>query len=165
VDEKHADQDVHASRHVAANPHSVAAAATAASEPPRSLRVLIADDIAMNREIAAAFLRAAGHAVAMVEGGDDAVAGAAAEDFDVILMDVRMPGTDGLEAARQIRALPGARRHTPIVALTALAFSDEVEACRMAGMNAHLAKPFCFDTLNDAILRVLGGPPASHARE
>lgn len=144
----------------ASNPPPVGAPTHPRSEPPRALRVLIADDVAMNRDIAAAFMRAAGHSVTIVEGGDDAVAAVAAEDIDVVLMDVRMPGTDGLEAARQIRALPGARRHTPIVALTSLSFSDEVEACRLAGMNAHLAKPFRFDTLNDAILQAVGQSPA-----
>jgi CheY-like chemotaxis protein len=57
-------------------------------------------------------------------------------------MDVRMPGMDGLEATRRIRALDGARGQVPIVALTAQAFTDQVAECREAGMGSHLAKPF-----------------------
>ena len=66
-------------------------------------------------------------------------------------MDVRMPGMDGLEAARRIRACAGARGRVPIIALTAQAFAEQIEECRMAGMESHLAKPFTQDALIDAI--------------
>ena len=119
----------------------------------RRLKVLVADDVAMNREIAAAFLRKAGHEVCLVENGADAFVACSADSFDVVLLDVRMPGLDGLATTRRIRGLPGRRGQTPIVAMTALALDDEVEDCRKAGMNGHLAKPFRPDTLNDAVTR------------
>jgi chemotaxis response regulator CheB len=72
-------------------------------------------------------------------------------DLDVILMDVRMPEMDGLEAARRIRALDGKRGRVPIVALTAMTFQRDVEDCRAAGMSGHLAKPFRYETLNEAV--------------
>jgi two-component system sensor histidine kinase TorS len=85
----------------------------------RALRVLVVDDVAMNRDIAGAFLCANGHEVTYAEGGLEAVAVVTTTDFDVVLMDVRMPGVDGIEAARLIRLLKGPRGHVPIVALTA----------------------------------------------
>ena len=109
--------------------------------PTRS-RVLVVDDIAMNRDITASFLRAAGHEVTLAEGGLEAVEAAASADFDVVFMDVQMPEVDGLEATRRIRLLPGARGIVPVVALTAQAFSEQIGHCYVAGMNAHLTKPF-----------------------
>ena len=80
----------------------------------------------MNRDIAGSFLSAAGHEVTCAEGGAEAVAAAASTDFDVVLMDVRMPEMDGFEATRRIRALGSARGRVPIVALTAQAFTEQV---------------------------------------
>jgi PAS domain S-box-containing protein len=117
------------------------------AEPGPSLRVLVADDVAMNRDIAQAFLRAAGHHAEAVGGGAEAVEAVAAGRFDAVLMDVRMPDIDGLEAARRIRAIDGPAGRIPIVALTAQAFSEQIDECYQAGMNGHLAKPFAPDTL------------------
>jgi CheY-like chemotaxis protein len=102
----------------------------------------VVDDAAVNRDIAASFLRSAGHHVSCAESGAKAVAMAAETIFDVVLMDLRMPQMDGLEASRRIRALGGAHGAVPIVALTAQAFTQHVEECRQAGMDYHLAKPF-----------------------
>jgi CheY-like chemotaxis protein len=118
-----------------------------------ALHVLVVDDVAMNRDIAAAFLRAAGQQVDCVDGGAEAVSAVAGTDFDVVLMDVRMPVVDGLEATRRIRALGGSRGQVPIVALTAQAFTEQVTECRDAGMNDHLVKPYSPATLLAATLR------------
>ena len=106
------------------------------------LSVLVVDDTGMNRDIAASFIRAAGHEAVCADGGAEAVAAVAARDFDIVLMDVSMPEVDGLEATRRIRALNGARGRVPIVALTAHAFTAQIEECHQAGMDGHLAKPF-----------------------
>lgn len=127
----------------------------AAPVPTPSMRILVVDDLAMNREIAGAFLRAAGHKVIYAENGTTAVATAASGDFDVVLMDVRMPGMDGLEATRRIRALAGPRARVPVVALTAQAFKEQIEECLRAGMNSHLAKPFTPRALLDAAKHAL----------
>jgi PAS domain S-box-containing protein len=116
-------------------------------------RILVVDDVAMNRDIAAAFLRSAGYEIVCVEGGAEAVDAATNGDFLVILMDVRMPKIDGLEASRRIRALPGQRGSVPIIALTAQVFAEQINACQKAGMNTHLAKPFTLETLLGAIAR------------
>ncbi len=138
-------------------------AAEPAGFSKRRLRILIADDVAMNRDIAQAFLRAAGHDTIVVDGGGAAIDAAQAGGFDAILMDVRMPDIDGLEAARRIRALPFPAGSVPIVALTAQAFSEQVEECRAAGMNGHLSKPFAPDALLLAIERAVAMDPASLA--
>ncbi|MEA2728842.1 MAG: hypothetical protein QOF70_3317 [Acetobacteraceae bacterium] len=135
-----------------------------ADPTPRSeriLNVLVVDDIAMNRDIASSFLRVAGHQVTCVEGGREAIVAVSTTDFDVVLMDVRMPEMDGLEATRRIRMLRGARGRVPIVALTAQAFADQVTECRDAGMDSHLAKPFDADTLLVAVVRATAAEPMS----
>lgn len=127
---------------------------TADTQPmPRALRVLVVDDLALNRDIADAFLRAAGHLVTCAEGGAAAVAAAAGDNFDVILMDMRMPGMDGIEATRHIRALAGSRGRAPIVALTAQDFTEQANERAQAGMDGHLAKPFTQGTLLEAVRR------------
>jgi signal transduction histidine kinase/CheY-like chemotaxis protein len=134
-----------------------------------AMRVLVVDDNAMNRDIAASFLRAAGHCVTTAAGGAEAVAAAAGEDFDAVLMDVRMAGMDGLEATRRIRALEGGRGQVPVVAMTARAFANQVQECLDAGMDGHLAKPFTPESLTEALGTAAAGrrrqaaAPAPHA--
>ncbi len=120
------------------------------------LRVLVADDSAINRDVAQAFLLAAGHEVSFAEDGMEAVAAVADSDFDVVLMDIRMPRMGGLEATRRIRGLEGPRGQVPVVALTASAFSDQVDECRSACMDGHLAKPFTMESLLAALARATG---------
>ena len=110
----------------------------------RPLRVLVADDVPANLAVVRALLESAGHSVSCVSNGEDAVAAVAASPdppFDAVLMDVMMPGLDGREATKRIRALPGVAGRVPVLAVTAGAFPEDVAACRAAGMDAHLAKP------------------------
>jgi CheY-like chemotaxis protein len=113
----------------------------------------------MNRDIAGAMLRAAGHHAVLAEGGAEALALATQEVFDVVLMDVRMPVMDGLEATRRIRALAGAPGRVPILGVTAQVFSELVMECLDAGMDGHLAKPFQQDDLLAAIGTALHAGP------
>jgi two-component system sensor histidine kinase/response regulator len=119
----------------------------------RCLRILVVDDVAMNRDIAQAFLRSAQHEVITADSGAAALAALAGERFDVVLMDVCMPDMDGLEATRRIRASAGTFAHVPIVALTAHAFAEQIEECRHAGMTGHLTKPFTPAALQSAVLQ------------
>jgi PAS domain S-box-containing protein len=129
----------------------------AAKEPPkgRDARILVVDDVAMNRDIAQAFLTSAGYQVVCAESGEKGLAEAASGDFLAVLMDVRMPEMDGLEATRRIRALGGARSTVPVVALTAQVFTEQIAACRAAGMDTHVGKPFTLENLLGAITRVV----------
>jgi CheY-like chemotaxis protein len=106
-----------------------------------ALRLLVADDIAPNRLLMRAMLTAAGHDVTLASDGAEALALLQREPFDAALLDVRMPGMDGLEATRRIRAMPPPLSRLPIIAVTASALPEEVAECEAAGMDAHLAKP------------------------
>jgi CheY-like chemotaxis protein/HPt (histidine-containing phosphotransfer) domain-containing protein len=125
--------------------------------PPSGLRVLLVDDIAMNREVIGAFLRAAGHEVLLATSGQEAVRSVSEQAFDLILMDLRMPEMDGLEATRHIRAMPAPRGWIPILALTAYTFPEQVAQCREAGMDGHIAKPVDYATLVRAIDDAIAG--------
>ena len=72
-------------------------------------------------------------------------------DYNVVLMDVRMPIMDGLEATRRIRALAGRRGRVPIIALTAQVFAEQLDECRLAGMDSTLSKPFTPQSLLAAV--------------
>jgi signal transduction histidine kinase/HPt (histidine-containing phosphotransfer) domain-containing protein len=133
------------------------------SLPPSGQRVLLVDDIDMNRDVIGAFLHAAGHEVLLASDGKEAVQRAFEQAFDLILMDVRMPEMDGLEATRLIRALPGRAGRVPIVALTAYSFPDQVAQCREAGMDGHVTKPVDYAVLMHAIADAIAGVPASWA--
>jgi CheY-like chemotaxis protein/HPt (histidine-containing phosphotransfer) domain-containing protein len=123
-------------------PAAIAAPTEDAREDGPPLHVLVADDEALNRSIMGSFLTRLGHKFVCVEDGAAAVAAALAEDFDIILMDVRMPDMDGMEATRRIRASSGPRSQVRVLAVTAQAFAEQLAMCEEAGMNGHLSKPF-----------------------
>jgi signal transduction histidine kinase/CheY-like chemotaxis protein len=105
------------------------------------LRILLAEDNPVNREVALGLLQRHGHSVTVVTDGAEAVAAARAGGFEVILMDVHMPGMDGTEASRIVRDFPGPAGRVPIVALSASVLKDEIDICFEAGMDEFLAKP------------------------
>lgn len=113
------------------------------------MRILLADDEALNRRIATAILARAGHEVIAVADGAAAVAAATAGGFDLVLLDVRMAEMDGPAAARAIRAAGAV--DLPILALSGSAFPADVEACLAAGMNGFLTKPLAMAALDDAL--------------
>jgi two-component system sensor histidine kinase/response regulator len=112
------------------------------NESRRSLRILLAEDNPVNRQLVTALLGKRGHTAVTVGNGRDAVAAVSEGVFDLVLMDVQMPEMDGLEATaaiRKIEALSGS--HVPIIALTAHAMKGDREACLTAGMDGYLSKP------------------------
>ncbi|WP_428151543.1 ATP-binding protein [Brevundimonas sp.] len=104
----------------------------------RPLRVLLAEDNPANRTLVAALLGAMDVALDMVDNGEDAVRAVSTTAYDLILMDMQMPVMDGPAATRAIRALGD---DTPVVALTANVLPEQIEQCRAAGMQGHVAKP------------------------
>lgn len=136
---------------------------TAADFNGGHIRLLVADDTPVNRELIRLMLTPLGVEVEEAANGAEAVTAAAARPFDLILMDVRMPGMDGMEATRRIRAAKGANRKTPILALTADVQPEHAAAYRKAGMNDLVAKPIAPRELLAAISRWTGEVEASSA--
>jgi len=109
---------------------------------PASLDILLADDNPVNCKIATIMLEKAGHRIDIVADGADAVEAIARKPYDLILMDVQMPGMDGLEATRRIRRQQiESGVQTPIVAVTANAMKDDDQRCFEAGMDDYVTKP------------------------
>ena len=141
-----------------------AAAAPAAAEtvlPLAGLHLLLAEDNELNSEIATALLEEQGASITAVENGRlalEAIQNAAPRTYDAILMDVMMPEMNGLEATRCIRAFEGKGpgEGTPIIAMTANVFADDVKACLDAGMNSHVGKPLDMKVLIGEILKYTG---------
>lgn len=127
-----------------------------------SLKVLVADDNAINREVAKAMITGMGHTVQTVSNGRDAYDLVAGTDFNVVFMDVHMPDMDGLEATRRIRALRSDRSRTRVVALTASVMQQDIADCRNAGMDDVLSKPLTLGSVADCFNQLNG--PAANAR-
>jgi signal transduction histidine kinase/DNA-binding response OmpR family regulator len=150
----------------------VAARAAPAPTPPRPaalepaetpLRILLAEDNAVNRRVATGFLAKRGHAVETAVNGREALEALARERFDVVLMDVQMPEMDGFEAVRRLRAEERAGRpRTPVIAMTAHAMAGDRERCLEAGMDDYVSKPIDVAKLVEAIDRLARrAPPAA----
>lgn len=124
----------------------------------QGLRVLLVEDNDLNAEIAQFTLARAGAVVTHVKDGESAVetfAASAPHEYDVVLMDIMMPGIDGLEATRQIRALEREdAATTPIIAVSANAFAEDRRLSREAGMDAHLSKPVSSRELVEALAHI-----------
>ncbi|RHL65848.1 response regulator [Collinsella sp. AF36-3AT] len=128
------------------------------SDALQGLRVLLVEDNDLNAEIAQFALDRAGAIATHVKDGESAVetfAASAPHEYDVVLMDIMMPGIDGLEATRRIRALDREdAATTPIIAVSANAFADDRRLSREAGMNAHLSKPVSSQELIEALAHI-----------
>jgi CheY-like chemotaxis protein len=142
-----------------------------APAPGPAYSVLLAEDNPINVMLTQALLTRFGHRVTVVgDGGGAVLAWSSAQEagapFDLVMMDVQMPGMDGLEATRRIRAREAELREadpdrfqaTRIVALTANAYADDRSACLAAGMDAMLTKPLDRERLRDELTRVAGSP-------
>jgi signal transduction histidine kinase/ActR/RegA family two-component response regulator len=123
------------------------------------MRILLAEDEAINRLVVLDMLEQLGYRADSVASGSEALEKLERETYDVVLMDVQMPGLDGLEATRRIRSTNGDRLH--IIALTAHALSGDRERCLAAGMNDYLSKPVRLNDLQDALAIIAPNPDSS----
>ena len=121
----------------------------------RPLQVLLAEDHEINQLLARRMLERLGCAVEVVGTGLEALATVTRERPDFVFMDMQMPKLNGMEATQEIRRLPG-YLNTPIIAMTANAFTEDKARCFKSGMNDFLVKPFDPDTLFATLLRALG---------
>jgi CheY-like chemotaxis protein len=132
------------------------AASATAAKTGGAIRILLAEDNAINALLTRTLLEAEGHTVETVEDGQLAVEAMKSSHFDMIFMDMRMPNMDGLEATRKIRALPNSTKNLPIIALTANAFDDDRNACFDSGMNDFMTKPVSAEELSEMVSRWTG---------
>ena len=133
---------------------------------PRGCSVLLVDDNEVNQKVAYYMLKAAGYDVDVVADGKRAVDAYENGGYDIVLMDVHMPGMNGLEATKAIREVElriGTR--TPVIAMTARALAEDRQACEEAGMDGYVSKPFVRADLEAEIDRVLAAPPFVGAQE
>ena len=145
-------------------PDSAPDGTTSAAAPGAQLAVLVAEDNSINALLVRSLLSKLGHAPTVAEDGAQVcerwqAARQASAPFDLILMDVQMPGVDGIAAARRIRAAESASgsMRTPIIALTANTSSEDRDACLAAGMDGFLTKPLDRDQLAACLSQAVGG--------
>ena len=132
--------------------------------PP--LRILIAEDNVINQKVALLLLQRLGYAADVAADGEETLAALRRQRYDVILMDVQMPGMDGLEAARRIRDEWPAEERPRIIAMTANALHEDREACLSAGMDDFLSKPVLLEDLHTALCHGVGSAvSAASARD
>ena len=120
-----------------------------------SIDVLVVDDIATNLKLARVLLSGAGYRVAVAADADQALAAIAADPPRVVLMDIQLPGTDGLELTRRLKADP-ATRGLVVIAVTAYAMKGDEERMLAAGCDGYVAKPLDPDVLVATVARHLG---------
>ncbi len=128
-------------------------------------RVLLVEDNPINQRVTGRQLAELGVDAEIVADGESALARLAETAWDAVLMDLQLPGIDGLEATRRWRRreLDESRRHVPIIAITANALGSDRDACRRAGMDGYLAKPARLNDLRRVLARFLAGQPGSVA--
>jgi CheY-like chemotaxis protein len=132
------------------------AEAEARAAPLAGLKILVVDDNRTNRLVGLKSLEALGAEAETADSGEAAIAAAIKGGYDLILMDVNMPGMDGLEATRRIRDLAEPHASVPIVALTADVMTHHQASYQAAGMNGFVPKPFSPGQLLSEIVRIAG---------
>lgn len=151
-------------------PYELSSAETLLNQPENAggidlelpaLKVLVAEDVKINQVIIGSIMKKAGHEVSFAGNGKEAIAAVEADDFDLVLMDIRMPEMSGVEATRVIRDLDGPKSDIPIIALTADIMADNRKSYLSAGMDDCVGKPIDQDELMAAISKAIMGQDRS----
>lgn len=124
-------------------------------KPQKLLRILCVEDNPFGRVVLNAILTEFGHTVDFASSGEAALIAVAGKDHDVVLMDVTLPGIDGFETARRIRALPRSEALLPVIGVSALYSEADIERAKAAGMNDYLVKPVTPAALEEALRKVV----------
>ena len=135
----------------------------AAEAAGRALKILVVDDSAMNADLAQALLARLGHDADIAADGGEAVHACTGARYDIVFMDVQMPGMDGMEATRRIRALDAHNENVAIVAMTANVMPVQIAEYRAAGMNDHLGKPIDRERLRAILAHMVRSGAAAAA--
>ena len=130
----------------------------------RPCRVLLVEDVYLNQELGRAVLALGGHSVDVASSGAEAIRAVSERAYDLVLMDIQMPGMDGMTATRRIRALGGPASEVPIVAMTANVLPQQMADYLAAGMQGHVGKPFKREVLLATVERWAGGQRDASAR-
>jgi CheY-like chemotaxis protein len=138
----------------------VGGASTAEAVPSHPLKILCAEDNPYGRVVLNTILTELGHRADFVGTGEAAVEAVARGGYDAVLMDVRLPGFDGLEATRRIRALDPPAGRTPIIGISGRANADDKAAGRAVGMDGYVAKPLSPKVLADLLAAFVSDPDA-----
>ena len=124
---------------------------------PSPLNILLAEDSAVNQQVAVRMFEKMGHSVEVANNGREAVEKFRSGSFDAVFMDIQMPEMDGYEATRLIREIEAERgTHTPIIAMTAHATKEDRERCLASGMDSYVSKPVTFDRLGKVLEEIFG---------
>jgi CheY-like chemotaxis protein len=119
------------------------------------MRVIFVEDDSLNRRVVRDMLRVVNIDMAEAEDGETGLRMVAQDEFDLVLMDLRMPGMDGLTAIRRLREQPNGKASIPVIVITADAAVDLEQRCRDAGANEVIRKPVALNALLDAIGRAV----------
>lgn len=128
------------------------------------LDILLAEDNPINQRLAIRLLEREGHRVTLAENGQETLDALEKASYDLVLMDMQMPGLDGLEATRRIRKREARWAHLPIIALTANAYAEDRERCLLAGMDGFVSKPIRREELLATIQTVMALRSPAHGQ-
>jgi two-component system sensor histidine kinase/response regulator len=131
------------------------------ARPQKGARVLVAEDNEVNQKVAVRLLEKQGYRVEVADNGREALEACKRSRYDAVLMDGQMPGMDGFEATRRIRAEEGGDRRTPIIAMTASAMKGDRERCLEVGMDDYVSKPVTPESLDAVLKKWVKTPPSA----